>query len=142
MTFFFRPQVIKGSFRNRGRSERICLNRVRWRSKRGSLKTITARASVEGHLMDISLVYRKTLAHLQPEFVINAAKSSLAQHGAGKNERATASTLMAFPFSQCQLSLDVGLSEVNEINSSELAHQMDHEMRSLHDFNRPMLNFC
>jgi hypothetical protein len=140
MTFSFRPQAIRRSFRNRGRSERICLNRVRWRSKRGILETITARASAESHFIDISLVYRKTSAHLQPEFVIDTAKSSLIQHRAGKNERATSSTLIAFPFSQCQLSLDVGLSEVNEINSSELAHQMDHEMRSLHDFNRPMLN--
>lgn len=135
MTCSFRPQVIKRSFRNRGRSERICLNGVRWRSKRGSLETITARASAESHLIDISLVYRKTLAHRQSEFVIDAAKVSLAQHGAGKNERATPSTLMAFPFSQCQLSLDVGLSKVNEINSSELTHQMDHEMKSLHDCN-------
>jgi hypothetical protein len=142
MTFSSRPRVIKRSFRNRGRSERICLNRVRCRSKRGSLETITARAPAESHLIDISLVYRKTLAHRQPEFVIDAAKVPLAQHGAGKNEGATASTLMAFPFSQCQLSLDVGLSEVNEINSSELAHQMDREMRSLHDFNRSMLNLC
>ena len=140
MTFSFRPQVIKRSFRNRGRNERICLKRVRWRSKRGSLETITARASAESHLIDISLVYRKTPAHLQPESIIDTAKSALIQHRAAKNERATLSTLIAFPFSQCQLSLDVGLSEVNEINSSELAHQMDHEMRSLHDFSRPMLN--
>ena len=133
MTFSFHPQVIKGSFRDRGRSKRIRLNRVRCRSKRGSLETITARPSVESHLIDVSLVYRKTPAHRQPEFVIDAAKASLAQHGAGKNERTTASALMAFPFSQCQLSLDVGPPEVNKIDSSELAHQMDHEMRSLHD---------
>jgi len=115
---------------------------VRRGSKRGILEAITARASAESHLIDISLVYRKTSAHLKAEFIIDAAKASLAQHRAGKNERATASTLMAFPSSQCQLSLDVGLSEVNEVDSSELAHHMDHEMRSLHDLPHPMLNLC
>lgn len=86
------------------------------------LETITARASAESHLLDVSLVYRETSAHLQPEFVIDAAKSFLIQHGTAKNESATSSALKAFPFSECQLSLDVGLSEVNEINPSELAH--------------------
>jgi hypothetical protein len=137
MTFSFRPQAIKRSFQNRGRSERICL-----RSKRGSFETITARASAESHLIDISLVYRKALAHLKAEFVIDAAKSSLAQHRTGKNERTTTSTLMAFPLSQCQLPFYVGLSEVHEINSSELPYQMDHEMSSLHSLNLPMLNLC
>jgi len=113
---------------------------MRWRPSKRGIETITARASVESHFIDISLVNRKTLAHLQPEFVIDTAEPFLLQHRAGKNERATSSTLMAFPFSQCQLSLYVGLSEVNEINSSELAHQMDHEMRSLHDLSRSMLN--
>jgi hypothetical protein len=104
---------------------------VRWKSSKSGIETITACASAESHLIDISLVYRKTSAHLQPESIIDTAKSALIQHRAAKNERATSSTLMAFPFSQCQLSLYVGLSEIDEINSSELAHQMDQEMRSL-----------
>jgi len=102
------------------------------------LETITTYASAKSHFIDVSLVYWKTFAHLQAAFIINAAKSLSRQHGANKNERATSSALMAFPFSQCQLSLDVGLSEVNEINSSELAHQIDHGTSFLNDLNCSM----
>jgi hypothetical protein len=91
------------------------------------LKTITAGASATSHFIDVSLVYWKTFAHLQPEFIINTAKSLSRQRGANKNERATSSALMAFPFSQRQLFLYVPLSEVNKIKSSELTRQMDHE---------------
>jgi hypothetical protein len=98
------------------------------------LESITAGASAKGHLIDVSLVYRKTYAHLQAEFIIGTAKSSSRQHGASKNERATLGALMAFPFSQRQLSLYIPLSEVNKIKSPELAHQMDHETSFLYDF--------
>jgi len=63
------------------------------------LETITTCASAKSDFIDISLVYWKTLAHLQAEFVINTAKSLSRQQGATKNERATSSALMAFPFS-------------------------------------------
>jgi hypothetical protein len=102
------------------------------------LKTITACASAKSHFIDIPLVYWETLAHRQAESTINTAKSPSRQHRASKNERATSSALMAFPFSQCQLSLYVPLSEVNKIKSSELAHQMDHEPSFLKDLNWSM----
>jgi hypothetical protein len=63
------------------------------------LETIATCASAKSHFIDVSLVYWKTFAHLQAEFIINTAKSLLRQHGANKNERATSSALMAFPFS-------------------------------------------
>jgi hypothetical protein len=73
---------------------------MRWRiTKEVFLETITAGTSEKSHFIDVSLVYRKVLAHLQAEFTIGAAKSSSRQHGAMKNERATSGALMAFPFS-------------------------------------------
>jgi diacylglycerol kinase family enzyme len=63
------------------------------------LETITTGASAKSHFIDVFLVYRETSAHLQAELIVNAAKSLLRQHGASKNERATSSALMAFPFS-------------------------------------------
>ncbi len=56
-------------------------------------------ASAKSHLIDVSLVDRKAFTHRQAEFIVNTAKSSLVQQGAGKDERATSSALMAFPFS-------------------------------------------
>ncbi len=104
-------------------------------SKRGIFEMITARASAESHFIDISLVDRKAPAHCQPKFVVDTAESFSLQHRASENKRATSGALMAFPLSQCQLSPDVSLSEVDEIDSSELPNQMDHEMRSLHSLN-------
>ena len=97
------------------------------------LKTIAACASAKSHFIDIHLVYWETFAHRQAEFTINTAEAPPRQHRASKNERATSSALMAFPFSQRQLFLYVPLSEVNKIKSSELAHQMDHEASFLND---------
>jgi hypothetical protein len=49
---------------------------MRWRIiKRLFLETVTTCASAKSHFIDVSLVYWKTLAHLQPEFAINTAKS-------------------------------------------------------------------
>ena len=119
----------------------ICLNRMRQRIMKGVfLETITTCASAKSHFIDVSLVYWKTFAYLQAEFIINTAKSLSRQHGANKNERATSSALMAFPFSQCQLSLYIPLSEVNKIKSSELAHQMDHGTSFLNNLNWSMLD--
>jgi hypothetical protein len=56
------------------------------RMERGFLEMIPASASAKNHLIDISLVYWKTFTHLQPEFIVRAAESSLCQHGAMKNE--------------------------------------------------------
>jgi hypothetical protein len=118
----------------------ILLNRMRWRIMKGEfLETITTCASAKSHFIDVSLVYWKTFAHLHAEFIINTAKSLSRQHGATKNERTASSALMAFPFSQCHLSLDIPPSEVNQIKSSELAHQMDHETTLLNDLNGSML---
>jgi len=112
---------------------------MRWRIMKGVLlKTIAACASAKSDFIDIPLVYWETFAHRQAEFTINTAKSPSRQHRASKNERATSSALMAFPFSQCQLSLYISLSEVNKIKSSELAQQMDHETSFLNDLNRSM----
>jgi hypothetical protein len=63
------------------------------------LETITTCASAKSYFIDISLVYWKTLAHLQAEFIISTAKPLSRQHGANKNKRATSGALMAFPFS-------------------------------------------
>jgi hypothetical protein len=63
------------------------------------LETITTCTPAESHFVDVSLVYWKTFTGLQAEFVINTAKPLPRQHRANKNERATSSTLMAFPFS-------------------------------------------
>jgi hypothetical protein len=63
------------------------------------LESITTVASAKSHFIDVSLVYWKSFAHLQAEFIVGTAKSSLRQHGANKNERATMGALMAFPFS-------------------------------------------
>jgi hypothetical protein len=63
------------------------------------LETIATGASAMGHFIDVSLVYRKTFAHFQAEFIIGTAKSLLRQHGAEKNERATSGALMAFSLS-------------------------------------------
>ena len=113
--------------------------RMRWGIMKGVLlKTIAACASAKSHFIDIPLVYWETFAHRQAEFTINTAKSPSRQHRATKNERATSSALMAFPFSQCQLPLYVPLSEVNKIRSSELAHQMDHETSFLNDLDWSM----
>jgi len=100
------------------------------------LKTIAACASAKSHFIDIPLVYWESFAHPQAEFTVNTAKSPSRQHRANKNERATSSALMAFPFPQSQLSLYVLLSEVNKVKSSELAQQMDHETSFLNDLNR------
>ena len=82
------------------RIREICLNRMRWRIMKGVfLETITTCASEKSYFINISVVYWKTFADLQAEFSINTAKSLLRQHGANKNERATSSALMAFPFS-------------------------------------------
>lgn len=91
------------------------------------LKSIATCASAKSDFIDVSLVDWKAFAHLQTEFIVNAAKPFFRQHGAHKNERTTSSALMAFPFSECQLPLYIALSEVNKIKSSELAHQMNHE---------------
>jgi hypothetical protein len=65
----------------------VSLNRMRRRIMKGvSLETIAAGASATSHFIDVSLVYWKTLAHLQPEFIIGTAESSSRQHGAKKNE--------------------------------------------------------
>jgi hypothetical protein len=63
------------------------------------LETIATGASAKSHFLDVFLVYWEAFTHLQAEFIINTAKSLLRQHGASKNERATSSALMAFPFS-------------------------------------------
>ena len=97
------------------------------------IETVTARSTVESDLINISLIDRKTSAHLQAKFVVDTAKSFLVQHRAAKNERATSSALVALPFSQFQLFPDVGLSEGNEIHSPEFAHQMNDKMKSLHE---------
>jgi hypothetical protein len=108
--------------------------------KAGFLETITTRASGKGHFIKVSLVYRKAFAHLQAELIINTAHSLSLQHGASKNERAASSALIAFPFSQCQLSLYIPFSEVNKIEPSELARQMDHGASSLNDSSCPVLD--
>jgi hypothetical protein len=78
----------------------ICLNQVRGRAMKGNfLEMIATCASGKSDFIDISLVYWKTLAHLQAELIINTAKSLSLQHGAKKNERAASGTLKAFPFS-------------------------------------------
>ena len=41
------------------------------------LETITAGASATSHFINVSLVYWKAFTHLQPEFIIGAAESSL-----------------------------------------------------------------
>jgi hypothetical protein len=102
------------------------------------LETITTCASVKSHFIDVFLVYWKTFAHLEAEFIINSAKLLLRQHGANKNEGTTSSTLTAFPFPQCQLSLYIRLSKINKINSSQLPHQMDHGTSFLHGLNWSM----
>jgi hypothetical protein len=109
----------------------VSLDRMRWRIMKGVfLETVTTGASVKSYFIDVSLVYWKTLTHPQTEFIIGTTKSFLRQHGAGKNERATSGTLMAFPFSKCKLSLYIPLSEINKIDSPKLAHQMNHERAS------------
>ncbi len=77
------------------------------------LEMITAGPSEESYFINVSLVYGKALADLQPELIINTAKSSWRQHGAGKNEGAALGALMAFPLPHGQLSLYVSLSEVD-----------------------------
>ena len=67
--------------------------------RRVFLETITACASAKSHFVDISLVYWKALAHLQPKFIVNTAKLFSRQHRTNINERATSSALMAHPFS-------------------------------------------
>ncbi len=88
---------------------------------------------MEGDLIDISLIDRETSAHLQAEFVIDTAKPFWVQHRAGKNERATSSALMTFPLSGSQLPFDIAFPEIDEIHSSEFAHQMNDKMKSLHE---------
>jgi len=63
------------------------------------LESITTVASAKSHFIDVSLVYWKTFAHLQAEFIIGAAESLPCQHGANKNESTTLGALMTFPFS-------------------------------------------
>ena len=99
--------------------------------KRGFLEIIATCASGKSHFIDVSLVYWKAFTRHRAEFLINTASSLLRQHGANKNERATSSALMAFPFSRCELSLNILFSEINKIKSSELTHPMDHEMEFL-----------
>jgi hypothetical protein len=53
---------------------------------KGLLEAITTGTSATSHFIDVPLVYRKTFTHLQAEYVIGAAESSLCQHGAMKNE--------------------------------------------------------
>jgi hypothetical protein len=88
-----------GFERDRQKRRYLCFEFQRG-TRRGG-ETITARAPAESHLLDVSLVYRETSAHLQPEFVIDAAESFLIQHGTAKNESAASSALKAFPFSEC-----------------------------------------
>jgi hypothetical protein len=65
----------------------VSLNRMRCRIMKGVfLETITADASGTSYFINVSLVYWKTLAHLQPESIIGTAESSSRQHGAKKNE--------------------------------------------------------
>jgi len=47
---------------------------------------ITACPAGENHLVNISLVYGESFAHLQTKFVVNAAKTVSLQHGASKNK--------------------------------------------------------
>jgi hypothetical protein len=68
-------------------------------NERVFIKAITTCPSAKSHFIDVSLVYWKTFAHLQTACIINSAKLLSRQHGANKNERATSSALMAFPFS-------------------------------------------
>jgi hypothetical protein len=49
-------------------------------------EAVTTGASATSHLVNISLVYWKSLTHLQPKFIIGAAESPLCQHGAIENE--------------------------------------------------------
>ncbi len=88
---------------------------------------------MQSDLIDISLIDRKTSAHREAELIINSAEPFLIQHRAAKNERATSSALVALPLSQFQLFPDVALSEGNEIDAPEFAHQMNDRMKSLHE---------
>ena len=97
------------------------------------LKMIAARASSKGYFVDISRVYGKPFAHLQTTFIVNTALPLRRQQRTNKNERTASSTLMALPFSYCQLFLHIPLSEVNQVKSSELPHHMDHEANLLKD---------
>ena len=111
--------------------QEVSLGRVAWGTmKRLFFETVAARASATSDLVDVSLVYWKTLAHFQAEFIVSSTGASPRQHGANKNEWATLGTLKALPFSRCELFLYVFLPEVNEIKSPELTHQMDHEWAS------------
>ena len=56
------------------------------RVEKGFLETVTTGASATSHLINVSLVYWKASAHLEPKFIIGTAESSLRQHGAMKNE--------------------------------------------------------
>jgi hypothetical protein len=53
---------------------------------RKGLEAITTGASATSHFINVSLVYWKAFAHLQSEFIIGTAESSLRQHRAMKNE--------------------------------------------------------
>jgi hypothetical protein len=105
----------------------VSRNLMRGIRERMFLETITASTSAKSHFINISLVYWEAFTHRQAKFIINTAKTFSVQHGTNKNERAASSALMALPFSQCQLPLDIPFSEVNKIKSSELTRQMDHE---------------
>ena len=77
-------------------ASRKLMRRIR---ERMVLETITAGPSAKSHFINVSFVYWEAFTHRQAKFIVNTTKTVSLQHGTNKNERATSSTLMAFPFS-------------------------------------------
>jgi len=65
----------------------VSLGRMRWGIMKGLLlEAVTASGSATSHFIDVSLVYWKTPAHLEAEFIIGTAETLPGQQGASKNE--------------------------------------------------------
>ena len=77
----------------------VSRNLTRRIGERMFLETITAGPSAKSHFLNVSFIYWEAFTHRQAKFVVNTTKTVLLQHWTNKNERATLSTLMAFPFS-------------------------------------------
>jgi hypothetical protein len=99
------------------------------------IKSITACASTKSDFIDISLIYWEDFTDLGAAFPVNSAKSLLRQHRAGEKEKATLTTLVAFPSPQCQLFFNVLPSAVNKIKPSKLSHEMDDNIRFFNSLN-------
>jgi hypothetical protein len=66
------------------------------------------------HLIDVSLFYRENPAGLRPTGAIDKTSSFFCQHGAGEEQIAAGTALVAFTIADMKLAMNIFLSEMNQ----------------------------